>query len=54
METRGHRKIFCGGKYDESIPWNPVEKIIMERRSIRAFKEEPFPDSMNSSREEYH
>lgn len=26
--------------------WNPVEKVIMERRSIRSFKEEPLPDDM--------
>jgi nitroreductase len=32
--------------YEEGMPWNPVEKIIMERRSIRKFKEEPLPDSM--------
>ena len=34
------------GKYEQGMPWNPVEKIIMERRSIRAFKKEPLPDSM--------
>ena len=34
------------GKYEEGMPWNPVEKIILERRSIRAFKKEPLPDSM--------
>jgi nitroreductase len=34
------------GRYEESMPWNQVEKIILERRSIRAFKKEPLPDSM--------
>src|SRR4030066_1436286 len=34
------------GMYKEGMPWNPVEKIIMERRSIRSFKKEPLPDSM--------
>ena len=28
------------------MPWNSVEKVILERRSIRAFKKEPLPDSM--------
>jgi nitroreductase len=26
--------------------WTPVEKVILERRSIRAFKKEPLPDFM--------
>ncbi len=34
------------GSYKEGMPWNPVEKVIMERRSIRGFKEESLPDSM--------
>lgn len=34
------------GKYEEHMPWNPVEKVILERRSIRAFKTEPLPDGM--------
>ncbi|MDY6903963.1 MAG: nitroreductase family protein [Thermodesulfobacteriota bacterium] len=34
------------GQYTESMPWNAVEKVIMERRSIRSFKKEPVPDSM--------
>jgi nitroreductase len=34
------------GTYVEGMPWNPVEKVIMERRSIRRFKKEPLPDSM--------
>lgn len=34
------------GKYVEGMPWNPVEKVILERRSIRAFKKEPLPDSL--------
>ena len=34
------------GKYEEGMVWNPVEKVIMERRSIRAFKKEPLPDRM--------
>lgn len=33
-------------EYQEGMPWNPVEKIIMERRSIRGFKKEPLPDRM--------
>jgi len=34
------------GTYSEGMPWNAVEKIIMERRSIRSFKKEPLPDNM--------
>jgi nitroreductase len=34
------------GKYEEGMPWNPVEKVIFERRSIRSFKKEPLPDGM--------
>ena len=34
------------GKYEQGMSWNPVEKIIMERRSIRSFKKEPLPDNM--------
>jgi nitroreductase len=34
------------GIYEEGMPWNPVEKVIMERRSIRGFKKEPLPDSL--------
>ena len=34
------------GVYEEGMPWNAVEKTIMERRSIRGFKKEPLPDSM--------
>jgi nitroreductase len=34
------------GTYKEGMPWNQVEKIIMERRSIRGFRKEPLPDSM--------
>ncbi len=34
------------GVYAEGMPWNPVEKIIFERRSIRKFKKEPVPDNM--------
>jgi nitroreductase len=33
-------------RYQEGLPWNPVEKVIMERRSIRTFKKEPLPDNM--------
>ncbi|MGE5423257.1 MAG: nitroreductase family protein [Ignavibacteriales bacterium] len=32
--------------YTEGMEWNAVEKVIMERRSTRAFKKEPIPDSM--------
>ncbi|MDD5711426.1 MAG: nitroreductase [Smithellaceae bacterium] len=32
--------------YQEGMEWNPVEKVIMERRSIRAFKKEPVPNSL--------
>lgn len=34
------------GQYEAGMPWNPVEKVILERRSIRAFKKDPLPDSM--------
>jgi nitroreductase len=34
------------GVYKEGMPWNTVEKIIMERRSIRSFKQEAIPDSI--------
>ncbi|MHA1293485.1 MAG: nitroreductase family protein, partial [Promethearchaeota archaeon] len=34
------------GVYKEGMNWNPVEKVIFERRSIRAYKKEPLPDSM--------
>jgi len=34
------------GKYTEGMPWNAVEKIIMERRSVRSFRKDPLPDSM--------
>ncbi|MGE5416544.1 MAG: nitroreductase family protein [Acidobacteriota bacterium] len=33
-------------KYQEGMEWNPVEKVILERRSIRAFKKDPLPDSL--------
>jgi len=32
--------------YTAGMKWNPVEKVIMERRSIRAFKQEPLPDNL--------
>ena len=32
--------------YEEGMPWNHVEKVIMERRSIRKFKNDPIPDSL--------
>ena len=34
------------GKYEPGMNWNPVEKVILERRSIRVFKKKPVPDSM--------
>ncbi len=34
------------GVYKEGMPWNPVEKTIMERRSIRRYKKDPLPDGM--------
>lgn len=34
------------GVYKEGMKWNPVEKVIMERRSTRKFKKEPLPNSM--------
>ena len=34
------------GKYEEGMNWNPVEKVILERRSIRSFKKDPLPDTM--------
>ncbi|MBU0994418.1 MAG: nitroreductase [Proteobacteria bacterium] len=33
-------------KLPDLSEWTPVEKIIMERRSTRAFKKEPIPDFM--------
>lgn len=32
--------------YKEGMEWNPVEKVIMERRSIRNFKKQPVPDNL--------
>ncbi|MHA1148295.1 MAG: nitroreductase family protein [Promethearchaeota archaeon] len=32
--------------YKEGMNWNPVEKIIYERRSIRVFKKDPLPDNL--------
>lgn len=32
--------------YKSGMNWNPVEKVIFERRSTRAFKAEPLPDGM--------
>ena len=32
--------------YRDGMEWNPVEKVIMERRSIRNFKKEPVPDNL--------
>jgi len=34
------------GSYKEGMNWNPVEKVIFERRSIRVFKNKPLPDNM--------
>ena len=34
------------GAYTEGMPWNAVEKVIMERRSIRSFRTDPLPDTM--------
>jgi nitroreductase len=34
------------GTYDEGMSWNPVEQVILSRRSVRSFKQEPLPDSM--------
>ncbi len=34
------------GVYQEGMPFNAVEKVIMQRRSIRQFKKEPLPDGM--------
>lgn len=34
------------GIYKEGMPWNPVEKVIMERRSVRRFKKETLPDNL--------
>jgi len=34
------------GIYKEGMPWNPVEKVIMERRSVRKFRKEPIPDNL--------
>jgi len=32
--------------YQAGMDFNPVEKVILERRSIRAFKREPLPDGL--------
>lgn len=34
------------GVYREGMQWNAVEKIIFERRSIRAFKKDPLPPGL--------
>jgi len=34
------------GVYEQGMEWNPVEKVIMERRSVRVFKKEPLPNGM--------
>ena len=34
------------GAYQEGMGWNAVEQVIMSRRSVRSFKQEPLPDSM--------
>ncbi|MHA1334235.1 MAG: nitroreductase family protein [Promethearchaeota archaeon] len=34
------------GKYEPGMNWNPVEKVIFERRSIRSYKQKPLPESM--------
>ena len=34
------------GTWKEGMPWNPVEKIIMERRSVRRFKKDPVPPNL--------
>ncbi len=44
MKTEIHNSSI--GFYTEGMPWNPVEYVIYNRRSIRSFKEDPPPDSM--------
>jgi len=34
------------GKYEPGMNWNPVEKVIYKRRSIRSYKKKPLPDGM--------
>jgi nitroreductase len=34
------------GAYQKGMGWNAVEQVIMSRRSVRLFKQEPLPDSM--------
>lgn len=34
------------GTYREGMPWNALERVIMERRSVRSFRKEPPPDAM--------
>jgi nitroreductase len=34
------------GRYSEGMPWNPVEQIIYNRRSIRSFKKAPLPPGL--------
>jgi len=33
-------------KWTPGMGWNPVEKVIMQRRSIRSFRNEPLPDAL--------
>lgn len=41
--NRGAEDLSPLGVYQEGMNWNPVEKVIFERRSIRAFKKDPLP-----------
>lgn len=34
------------GSWQKGQPWNPVEKIIVERRSVRRFKKDPVPPDL--------
>jgi len=34
------------GRYRPGMPWNPVERVIYERRSVRAFKGKPVPPGL--------
>jgi len=34
------------GRYEPGMNWNPVEKVILRRRSIRFYKKEPLPEGM--------
>jgi len=44
--TKKNEGLSLLGVYEPGMPWNPVEKTIMERRSTRKFKKDPVPASL--------